>query len=197
MYLEFHIVISFLTYVVKQNVIENIVPILIAVKHKLEEQRSPLMKHLLLYLKELMKDYKNEVREILAGDKQLAKEIEFDLRRFDKEQWEEKNQLASEKSNAGELQLHSTSPTSHKHESDFSRLRKTSKDMQQDPIESSKDKAKVSHIMSHHHLLTFTLTLVYICSSNTYTCSCITFYICSSNTYIWCCNIFYICSCSP
>ncbi|XP_063872987.1 uncharacterized protein LOC135107258 [Scylla paramamosain] len=50
------------------------------------------MKHLLLYLKELMKDYKNEVREILAGDKQLAKEIEFDLRRFDKEQWEEKNQ---------------------------------------------------------------------------------------------------------
>lgn len=47
--------------VVKQNVIENIVPILIAVKHKLEEQRSPLMKHLLLYLKDLMKDYKNEV----------------------------------------------------------------------------------------------------------------------------------------
>ncbi|XP_063851940.1 condensin-2 complex subunit D3-like isoform X2 [Scylla paramamosain] len=47
--------------VVKQNVIEIIVPILIAVKHKPEEQRSPLMKHLLLYLKELMKDYKNEV----------------------------------------------------------------------------------------------------------------------------------------
>ena len=53
--------IVFLLQVVKQNVIENIVPILIAVKHKLEEQRSPLMKHLLLYLKELMKDYKNEV----------------------------------------------------------------------------------------------------------------------------------------
>ena len=33
-----------------------------------------------------------QVKEILAGDKQLAKEIEFDLRRFDKEQWEEKNQ---------------------------------------------------------------------------------------------------------
>ncbi|XP_063853913.1 uncharacterized protein LOC135096376 [Scylla paramamosain] len=49
--------------VVKQNVIEIIVPILIAVKHKPEEQRSPLMKHLLLYLKELMKDYKNEVEQ--------------------------------------------------------------------------------------------------------------------------------------
>lgn len=32
-----------------------------------------------------------QVKEILAGDKQLAKEIEFDLRRFDKEQWEEKD----------------------------------------------------------------------------------------------------------
>lgn len=83
---------TIISQVVKQNVIENIVPILIAVKHKLEEQRSPLMKHLLLYLKDLMKDYKNEVKEILAGDKQLAKEIEFDLRRFDKERWEEKNQ---------------------------------------------------------------------------------------------------------
>ncbi|KAK7080184.1 hypothetical protein SK128_001287 [Halocaridina rubra] len=51
------------------------------------------MKHLLLYLKELMKDYKNEVKEILAGDKQLAKEIEFDLRRFDQEQREDEEAL--------------------------------------------------------------------------------------------------------
>ncbi|XP_042861506.1 condensin-2 complex subunit D3-like [Penaeus japonicus] len=80
---------TIISQVVKRNVIENIVPILIAVKHKLEENRSPLMKHLLLYLKELMKDYKNEVKEILAGDKQLAKEIEFDLRRFDQAQREE------------------------------------------------------------------------------------------------------------
>lgn len=79
---------TIISQVVKRNVIENIVPILIAVKHKLEEHRSPLMKYLLLYLKEIMKDYKNEVKEILAGDKQLAKEIEFDLRRFDQEQQE-------------------------------------------------------------------------------------------------------------
>merc|ERR1719193_2565489 len=78
-----------ISQVVKRNVIENIVPILIAMKHKLEEARSPLMKHLLLYLKEVLKDYKNEVKEILAGDKQLAKEIDFDLRRFDQEQREE------------------------------------------------------------------------------------------------------------
>ncbi|XP_042229630.1 condensin-2 complex subunit D3-like isoform X2 [Homarus americanus] len=80
---------TIISQVVKRHVIENIVPILIAMKHKLEEHRSPLMKHLLLYLKEIMKDYKNEVKEILTGDKQLAKEIEFDLRRFDQEQQEE------------------------------------------------------------------------------------------------------------
>ncbi|XP_045592017.2 condensin-2 complex subunit D3-L [Procambarus clarkii] len=83
---------TIISQVVKQNVIENIVPILIAVKHKLEEHHSPLMKHLLLYLKEIMRDYKNEVKEILAGDKQLAKEIEFDLRRFDQERDDDKNE---------------------------------------------------------------------------------------------------------
>ncbi|XP_066945116.1 condensin-2 complex subunit D3-L-like [Macrobrachium rosenbergii] len=79
---------TIISQVVKRSVIENVVPILIAVKHKLEEHRSPLMKHLLLYFKELMKDYKNEIKEILAGDKQLAQEIEFDLKRFDQEEKE-------------------------------------------------------------------------------------------------------------
>ncbi|KAK3873393.1 hypothetical protein Pcinc_021594 [Petrolisthes cinctipes] len=86
-----------ISQVVKCNMIENIVPIMIAVKHKLEEQRSPLMKHLLLFFKEIMKDYKNEVKEILAGDKQLAKEIEFDLRRFDQEQWTDEGEVEKEK----------------------------------------------------------------------------------------------------
>ena len=67
--------------VVKKNVIENIIPIIIALKHKLEAARSPLMHELFNYLRKLMDDYKNEVTEILAADKQLAKEIEFDLRR--------------------------------------------------------------------------------------------------------------------
>lgn len=59
------------------------------------------MKELLLCLKELMKDYKNEIKgkwqllyintliilllEILSGDPQLAEEIEFDMRKFDEE----------------------------------------------------------------------------------------------------------------
>uniref|UniRef100_A0A2P2I5C0 Condensin-2 complex subunit D3-like n=1 Tax=Hirondellea gigas TaxID=1518452 RepID=A0A2P2I5C0_9CRUS len=87
---------TIISQVVKRNVIENIVPILIALKHQLEEQRSPLMKQLLLYLKELMKDYKNEIKEILAGDKQLAEEIEFDLRKFEERQKEEEEQQRRE-----------------------------------------------------------------------------------------------------
>ncbi|WAR03163.1 CNDD3-like protein [Mya arenaria] len=77
---------TLITQVVKRNVIENIVPVVVAVKHLLEKQRSPLLKELLTYLRELMKDYKEEVKEILSADRQLATEIEYDLRRFEEEQ---------------------------------------------------------------------------------------------------------------
>ena len=40
--------------IVKRNVIENIVPIIISCKHYLEQARSPLLRDLLAYLKELM-----------------------------------------------------------------------------------------------------------------------------------------------
>ena len=67
------------------NVIENIIPIVIALKHKLEKLRSPLLDDLMTYLREVMKDYKNEVKEILAADKQLATEIQFDLKKWEEE----------------------------------------------------------------------------------------------------------------
>ncbi|XP_078673980.1 condensin-2 complex subunit D3-L-like isoform X1 [Branchiostoma floridae x Branchiostoma belcheri] len=89
---------KFLTQVVKKNMIENIVPIIIALKHQLEAKRSPLLRNLMIYLKEVMKDYRNEVKDIMAADKQLASEIEFDLRRFDeqqREQEEERQRLKS------------------------------------------------------------------------------------------------------
>ena len=85
--------------------IENIIPIVIALKHKLEELKSPLIDDLMHCLRELMKDYKNEVRkrqvifcyqiktpnrfqvkDMLAADKQLAAEIEFDLKKWEEEQ---------------------------------------------------------------------------------------------------------------
>lgn len=75
-----------ISQIVKKNVMENIVPIVIATKHLFERERSPLIKDLLTCLKELMQDYRNEIKEILTGDPQLAEEIQFDLRKFDEEQ---------------------------------------------------------------------------------------------------------------
>ena len=76
--------------VVKKNVMENVIPIIIGLKHKLEAAKSPLISELFQYLRKLMEDYKNEVTEILAEDRQLAKEIEFDLRRYEQEEQERK-----------------------------------------------------------------------------------------------------------
>jgi hypothetical protein len=53
------------------------VPILIELKHLLEKHRSPLLKYLMMYLKELLKDFKTELQDIVVGDKQLAKELEY------------------------------------------------------------------------------------------------------------------------
>merc|ERR1719495_2664272 len=76
---------TIISQVVKKNVIENIIPIVIALKHRLEKLKSPLLDDLMTYLRELMKDYKNEVKEILAADKQLATEIQFDLKKWEEE----------------------------------------------------------------------------------------------------------------
>ena len=50
-----------ISQIVKRNVVENIVPVVVSAKHLFEKERSPLLKNLLQYLKELMQDYKNEV----------------------------------------------------------------------------------------------------------------------------------------
>ncbi|KAL5006443.1 hypothetical protein ScPMuIL_015249 [Solemya velum] len=58
----------------------------------LEKHRSPVLKDLMFYLQELMRDYKTEVKEILSTDRQLANEIEFDLRKFEEQQMEAEKQ---------------------------------------------------------------------------------------------------------
>lgn len=74
-----------ITKVVKKNVVENIVPIVIGLKARLERLKSPMMKHLMEYLRVLFTDYKAEVNDILAADKQLSSEILFDLKKFEEE----------------------------------------------------------------------------------------------------------------
>eukprot|EP00466_Bigelowiella_natans_P001076 jgi/Bigna1/75091/fgenesh1_pg.32_\ len=68
---------------VKINAEENIVPLLIELKHLLERRRSPVIKPLMAYLKELLSDYKDEIDEILVSDPQLAAELKYDLEQFE------------------------------------------------------------------------------------------------------------------
>lgn len=70
----------------KKNFLENIVPVLIGLKHTLESKHSPLMRYLLHYMRELFKLYPQEVKDVLSMDPQLAMEIEYDLRQFDAQQ---------------------------------------------------------------------------------------------------------------
>ena len=96
---------------VKKNAMENIIPILIDLKRTFERKQSPLLRYLMLYLKELLKDYRKELNEILANDRQLAAELEYDLRQFEKQQKQRHNDgqlqrlamtpVADEKNGAG------------------------------------------------------------------------------------------------
>lgn len=74
-----------ITKIVKKNLVENIIPIIIGLKNALERKQSPLQKNLMAYLREVMRDFKEEVNDIMSADKQLANEIMFDLRKFEDE----------------------------------------------------------------------------------------------------------------
>ncbi|KAK7500453.1 hypothetical protein BaRGS_00008360, partial [Batillaria attramentaria] len=79
---------TLITQVVKRHVMENVIPVVLSLKRMMEKERSPLVKDLMAFLRELFKDYRNEVKEILAADKQLACEVEYDLRQFDRQEGE-------------------------------------------------------------------------------------------------------------
>lgn len=84
----------------KRNFVENVIPIIISLKNMLEEQHSPVLKHLMAYLQVTMQDYRSEVKELFAADEQLAAEVEYNLKQFEKqkqqqEQLQMENQLAN------------------------------------------------------------------------------------------------------
>lgn len=70
----------------KKVFIENMIPIIIALKSMLELKRSPVLKDLMGYLQVTMQDYRSEVKEFFAADEQLAAELEYNLQMFEKEQ---------------------------------------------------------------------------------------------------------------
>ncbi|NXJ68595.1 CNDD3 protein, partial [Rostratula benghalensis] len=79
-----------ISQVQKKNFIENIIPIITSLKSLMEQKRIPALRHLMSYLREMMQDYRNEIKDFFAVDKQLAAELEYDMRKYEE-------QLAGEK----------------------------------------------------------------------------------------------------
>ncbi|XP_063077652.1 condensin-2 complex subunit D3 [Engraulis encrasicolus] len=73
----------------KKNLIENIIPVVLGLKTMLEEKRSPVLGHLMWYLQVITEDYRAELKEVFAADAQLAAELEFGLKQYQKQQQEE------------------------------------------------------------------------------------------------------------
>uniref|UniRef100_A0A8C2K1W1 Condensin-2 complex subunit D3 n=1 Tax=Cyprinus carpio TaxID=7962 RepID=A0A8C2K1W1_CYPCA len=83
----------------KRNFVENVIPIIISLKNMLEEQHSPVLKHLMAYLQVTMQEYRSEVKELFAADEQLAAEVEYNLKQFEKEKQQEQQQMENQLAN--------------------------------------------------------------------------------------------------
>lgn len=68
---------------VRKGLIQNSIPIFIALKRLLESKNSPLTGALMECLRNLLKDYKNEIDDMLVADRQLQKELLYDMQKFE------------------------------------------------------------------------------------------------------------------
>uniref|UniRef100_A0A452HTL1 Condensin-2 complex subunit D3 n=1 Tax=Gopherus agassizii TaxID=38772 RepID=A0A452HTL1_9SAUR len=74
-----------ISQVQKKNFIENIIPIITSLKSLLEQARIPALRDLMNYLREVMQDYRNEIKDFFAVDKQLAAELEYDMKKYEEQ----------------------------------------------------------------------------------------------------------------
>ncbi|XP_069804288.1 condensin-2 complex subunit D3 [Dendropsophus ebraccatus] len=81
-----------ISQVQKKNFVENIIPIISSLKGLLEQQRIPAMRDLMKYLREMMQDYRDEIKDFFAADKQLAAELEYDMKKYEEQLEREKEQ---------------------------------------------------------------------------------------------------------
>ncbi|KAL8481543.1 hypothetical protein ACS0TY_027883 [Phlomoides rotata] len=72
-----------ITQAVRKGLIQNAIPIFIELKRLLETKNSPLMGPLMDCLRILLKDYKNEIDDILVADRQLQKELIYDIQKYE------------------------------------------------------------------------------------------------------------------
>ncbi|XP_030685453.1 condensin-2 complex subunit D3 isoform X2 [Nomascus leucogenys] len=89
-----------ISQVQKRNFIENIIPIIISLKTVLEKNKIPALRELMHYLREVMQDYRDEVKDFFAVDKQLASELEYDMKKY-QEQLVQEQELARHADVAG------------------------------------------------------------------------------------------------
>lgn len=75
----------FLSQIVKTNYVEYIVPTISKLKRILADRKSPLVRDLMICLRELMKDFRDEINDILHSDPELAAEVSWDLKNISKE----------------------------------------------------------------------------------------------------------------
>ncbi|NXK07359.1 CNDD3 protein, partial [Herpetotheres cachinnans] len=80
-----------ISQVQKKNFVENIIPIITSLKSLMEQKRIPALKDLMNYLREMMQDYRNEIKDFFAVDKQLAAELEYDMKKYEEQLAREKN----------------------------------------------------------------------------------------------------------
>ncbi|NWR85142.1 CNDD3 protein, partial [Furnarius figulus] len=74
-----------ISQVQKKNFIENVIPIITSLKSLMEQKRIPALKDLMNYLREMMQDYRNEIKDFFAVDKQLAAELEYDMKKYEEQ----------------------------------------------------------------------------------------------------------------
>nr|XP_045000999.1 condensin-2 complex subunit D3 isoform X1 [Jaculus jaculus] len=94
--------IKLISQVQKKNFIENIIPIIISLKTVLEKNKIPALRELMNYLREVMQDYRDEITDFFAVDKQLASELEYDMKKYN-EQLAQEQELAKHASGNREV----------------------------------------------------------------------------------------------
>lgn len=72
-----------------------IIPIITSLKSALEKNKIPALRELMLYLREVMQDYGDEVKDFFTVDKQLAAELEYDMRRYQEQLTEQQEPVLS------------------------------------------------------------------------------------------------------
>uniref|UniRef100_A0A663EHI2 Condensin-2 complex subunit D3 n=1 Tax=Aquila chrysaetos chrysaetos TaxID=223781 RepID=A0A663EHI2_AQUCH len=99
-----------ISQVQKKNFVENIIPVITSLKSLMEQKRIPALGDLMNYLREMMQDYRNEIKDFFAVDKQLAAELEYDMKKYE-EQLAKEKESDQEQVSAAQAEVCTTSIT--------------------------------------------------------------------------------------